>query len=360
MAQASNPKIEELRFRLRTDPRTRLFFPLAEELRKIGQLREAETVLRTGLSNHPGYLSAWVCLGRVLRDENKNSEAAETLTKALQLDPGNVVAARLLAETYDTIGDKVEAIKKYKLVRALLPRDQEIDARIEQLDRELNPPRVAEPEPEPEPQPEPEPEPEPFATEESPFAEAEQAIEEEQRIEVATGDNEPMSAAHAESPFEEPAADLGYSADALAVEQPEGIHVARTPLTADMPMPWEEEPLLPSEAAPPIEFAPSAISAEEAEADIFAPAEPTNTLTMAELYERQGLHDEARHIYENILQRDPENAAVRAKLDDVGRALSPPPPPESGRAESPSHIESPSRAKVEKLKGWLTKVGGRV
>jgi tetratricopeptide (TPR) repeat protein len=329
MAQASNPKIEELRFRLRTDPRTRLFFPLAEELRKIGQLHEAETVLRTGLSNHPAYLSAWVCLGRVLRDENKNGEAAETLSKALQLDPGNVVAARLLAETYDAMGDKLEAIKKYKLVRALLPRDQEIDARIEQLDRELNPPRVSEPEPEPF-----------VAVEESPFAEAEQAIEEEQRIEAATGDDVPMSAAHSDSPFEEPAADLGYSADALAVEQPEGIHVARTPLAAEMPMPWEEEPLAPSEAAPPIEY----------EADIFAPDEPTNTLTMAELYERQGLHDEARQIYENILQRDPENAAVRAKLEDVGRALSPP----AGGAESPSHV------KVEKLKGWLTKVGGRV
>src|SRR6266567_3106284 len=145
MAQASNPKIEELRFRLRTDPKSRLFFPLAEELRKIGQLHEAESVLHTGLSSHPTYLSGWVCLGRVLRDESK------------------------LAETYDAMGDKVEAIKKYKLVRALLPPDQEIDARIEHLHRELNPPRVAEPEPEPEP----------FPEEESPFVEAAETIEEE-------------------------------------------------------------------------------------------------------------------------------------------------------------------------------------
>lgn len=362
MAQASNPKIEELRFRLRTDPRTRLFFPLAEELRKIGQLNEAESVLRNGLSTHPAYLSAWVCLGRVLRDENKNAEAAEALSKALQLDPGNVVAARLLAETYDAMGDKVEAIKKYKLVRALLPRDQEIDARIEQLDREINPPRVAEIEPEP------------FAEEASPFTEAEQAAAEEQRTEAATGDDEPMSAAHSESPFEEPAADLGYSADALAIEQPEGIHLARTPLTADMPMPWEEEALLPSESAPAIEYTPAAVAAEEAEADIFAPsAEPpppedfTNTLTMADLYERQGLHDEARQIYEKILERDPENAAVREKLDDAGRALSPAPASPDGRdgspdarAESLSCVSISNQAKVDKLKGWLTKVAGHV
>jgi len=357
MAQASNPKIEELRFRLRTDPKSRLFFPLAEELRKIGQLQEAESVLHTGLSNHPTYLSGWVCLGRVLRDESKHAEAVQSLSKALQLDPGNVVAARLLAETYDAMGDKVEAIKKYKLVRALLPPDQEIDARIEHLHRELNPPRVAEPEPEP------------FAEagraespsyvgralsppeEESPFVEAAETIEEEHRIDEETGDDEPMSAAHSESPFEEPATDLGYSADALAIEQPEGIHLTRTPLTADMPRPWEEEPLSPSEEAAPIEFAPPA-PVEEAEADIFAPsAEPppedfTNTITMADLYERQGLHDEARQIYENILQRDPENAAVREKLEEV--------------AGGGSRVAGGNQAKVEKLKGWLTKVASRV
>ena len=43
MAQpANNPKIEELRFRLKTDPKSRLFFPLAEELRKSDQFAEAE------------------------------------------------------------------------------------------------------------------------------------------------------------------------------------------------------------------------------------------------------------------------------------------------------------------------------
>ncbi|MCU1350346.1 MAG: hypothetical protein JWO56_3376, partial [Acidobacteria bacterium] len=45
MAQpASTPKIEELRFRIKADPKSRLFFPLAEELRKVQQLAEAEQV----------------------------------------------------------------------------------------------------------------------------------------------------------------------------------------------------------------------------------------------------------------------------------------------------------------------------
>src|SRR6266516_387561 len=116
MAPASSPKIEELRFRLKTDPKSRLFFPLAEELRRVDQFAEAEQVLRAGLAYHPTYLSAWVSLGRVLRDANKQRDAVEALSRALVVDPGNVVAARLLADSYLDLGDKLEAIKKYKLV----------------------------------------------------------------------------------------------------------------------------------------------------------------------------------------------------------------------------------------------------
>src|SRR5260221_4868234 len=163
MAQGpSNRKIEELRFRLKTDPKSRIFYPLAEELRKVAQFAEAEGVLRTGLTHHPTYLSAWVSSGRVLRELGRNGEAVEALSKALQLDPGNVVAARLLADAYLSLGEKVEAIKKFKLVHALMPSDDTIVETIASLDAQLNPPApVAAPEPEPVAAPEPEPEPEP-------------------------------------------------------------------------------------------------------------------------------------------------------------------------------------------------------
>ncbi|HEY6211816.1 MAG TPA: tetratricopeptide repeat protein, partial [Vicinamibacterales bacterium] len=141
MAQpAMSAKIEELRFRLKADPKSRLFYPLAEELRKAGQVTEAEQVLRTGLGVHATYLSAWVSLGRVLRDQKKDGEAVEALSRALQLDPGNVVAARLLGDAYLSLGEKVEAIKKYKLVHALMPADEDLRAQIDALDRELHPP----------------------------------------------------------------------------------------------------------------------------------------------------------------------------------------------------------------------------
>src|SRR5438874_9876440 len=140
MAQpASNPKIEELRFRVKTDPKSRLFYPLAEELRRINRFDEAEQVLRAGLTYHGTYLSAWVSLGRVLREQDKNRDAVEALTKALQIDPGNVVVARLLADCYLDLGDRVEAIKKYKLVRALAPPDEDLAGVIAQIERDLHP-----------------------------------------------------------------------------------------------------------------------------------------------------------------------------------------------------------------------------
>jgi thioredoxin-like negative regulator of GroEL len=63
-----------------------------------------------------------------------------------------------------------------------------------------------------------------------------------------------------------------------------------------------------------------------------------NTLTMADLYVRQGLIEDARHIYENILARDPENAEVREKLAAITPRVNP---------------------KVVALERWLTKVSKR-
>jgi tetratricopeptide (TPR) repeat protein len=333
MAQpASNPKIEELRFRVKTDPKSRLFFPLAEELRKIDQLGEAEQALRTGLAHHPTYLSAWVSLGRVLREENKHQEAVDALNRALQIDPGNVVAARLLADSHLDLGDRLEAIKKFKLVRALLPNDdEELEATIERLDRELNAPApalapfLADSEPPPLPE-NAAPEALPATGDNQVFTDAEASLRAEPQVGDVTADREPMRAAHTESPFEEPVKE--YSASAVTVEKPAGIHIESAPLPD-----------------------------EEAASDVFAPAEApprppqtedlANTVTMADLYVRQGFVDKAREIYQTILGREPENDDVRGKLDALASG------PPSDKAAAPPH------PKAAKLEQWLAKVKKR-
>src|SRR6266545_432776 len=330
MAQpATSPKIEELRFRLKTDPKSRLFFPLAEELRKIEQLAEAEQVLRTGLAQHPTYLSAWVSLGRVLREEQKHQDAVEALTNALQLDPGNVVAARILADSYADLGDRLEAIKKYKLVRALLPTDdEELDAVIAKLDRELNAPAPATAPfiTDAEPPPLPETDMLPSTDDNQVFTDASAAFQEEQEVGERTADREPMRVAHEESPFEEPVSD--YTAAAVTVEEPQGIHVENAPLAADVATPWSKESIEAS-FSPPVPA--------EAGTDT---EDVANTVTMADLYVQQGLPDKARQIYQSILQREPENDEARSKLETLGR----------GEGRNP---------KVAKLEQWLAKVKRR-
>ena len=80
MAQpATTAKIEELRFKLKTDPKSRLFYQLAEELRKAGHFDESEHVLRTGLVAYPTYLAAWVSLGRTLREQKNDAAAVDAL-----------------------------------------------------------------------------------------------------------------------------------------------------------------------------------------------------------------------------------------------------------------------------------------
>lgn len=369
MAQpASTPKIDELRIRIKADPKSRLFFPLAEELRKVQQLGEAEQVLRQGLSIHPTYLSAWVSLGRICREQGKNDAAVESLSKALVLDPGNVVAARLLADAYLALGQKVEAIKKYKLVHALLPADQELEAVIERLDREINPP--AEPPPASVASEEPAEDLGPMPTMETPFgdtfpspdaapfpqsegdrvfADAAASVAEEQRMEIATGDDEPMAAAHAESPFEEPAADSGYGSDAFAIEQPAGMHIESAPMAAALAEApgdvfGDETETGAEDFYAPASERPRTVDREEAHIETgiasdlpFAlestlappPADDfAKTITMADLYAGQGLVDEARDIYEDILARDPENASVRAKLEALSSVVPGASPPE--------------------------------
>ena len=387
MAQAAtNPKIEELRGRLKADPKSRLFYPLAEELRKISQFTEAESVLRGGLSSHPTYLSAWVSLGRVLRDQKKNTEAAEALNKSLLLDPGNVVAARLLADSYLDLGEKVEAIKKYKLVYALLPSDDSLEGIIEKLQAEINaPPLIPEPET-------------PFeitgrgaqppTSDERVFDETGSSILKKQRMDIETGDAEPMRAAHADSPFEEPGVIEGYGSDAFAIEQPGGMHLTGAPMTAELPMPLPFESL-PADTAPAPTTEPG-VPADEA--DVFEPAESgiapgimtrgyavtssmdpideadfARTIRMADLYAAEGSFDEARDIYEDLLARDPNNASIRTKLEALEPPSVAPPsvaPPTPAATQEPEPAaeaggvtQTPTRnPKVHKLESWLARV----
>jgi tetratricopeptide (TPR) repeat protein len=131
-------RIEQLRYLLREDPSSRIFYQLGELLRREGEAEEAVEILRTGLDRHPRYVSAWVCLGRSQRDLRALEEARQSFQIALDLDRENPVAARLLGETAVELEDWLGAVKALKLTRALAGADDELDIQIAMVEGRLD------------------------------------------------------------------------------------------------------------------------------------------------------------------------------------------------------------------------------
>jgi len=136
--QTPEARIRDLERRLDLDPGSRLFVSLAEEYRKVGRIKDALSSLQKGLLAHPGYVAAQVALGRVYVEAKLTTDAIATFTKVLQVDPGNLVAARSLADIYHERGDNLEALKKFKLYRAL-SGDRKVDEIIAKIEPKVAP-----------------------------------------------------------------------------------------------------------------------------------------------------------------------------------------------------------------------------
>ncbi|HUP66490.1 MAG TPA: tetratricopeptide repeat protein [Thermoanaerobaculia bacterium] len=361
----TNMKIEDLRARLRLDPKSRLFYPLAEELRKNRNFDEAEKVLRDGLDHHSAYLSAWMGLGRVLIEKGNHREATEALMKAQAIDPGNVVCAKLLASSYLALGEKLEALKKLKLVRALLPADEEVDEQIEALEAEMDgrapsAPTAAAGEKSPPSEPL-------AATPPGPAAESAPSTEttgSESAAEVETGAAEVPLMEEESAPRDEAVADRdeasGPGGETAPPDSREEGTSGEYPFAA---APGQEPEFVPlpetivEPATPPLDEnepfgevddeGPSPTDEDGDSSDQGGSAAPPATVTMAELYEQQGHSEAARGIYEQILSADPTHDVARTRMDAMES---------EGAPVTGSGGARPRAAKVERLEKWLRKV----
>ncbi|MFA6956152.1 MAG: tetratricopeptide repeat protein [Thermoanaerobaculia bacterium] len=358
---ATTPKIEELRARLKADPKSRHFYPLAEELRKFHQLEQAEEILREGIQTHPSYLSAWISLGRVLRDRGRDHEAVEVLKRALSLDGGNVVAAKLLAQAYLGVGDKVEAIKKFKLVYALMPSDSEVEVEIDRLDREINPEKYA---PEPDAAPPIDVPAEDRAEASSPFGLATELHEPAAGAPISLmpeASRFDMTDSHPFSVDEEPLGSTSEGALSSLLESPEvAVPEVEALLSspgaqesADLSEPSSEPEPFGETAASPDLFPQAATMPLEPEApepdeQLFdSSAAMPATLTMAQLYESQGHDEQAAEIYRQILDHAPDNAEAKSALARTGAAI---------QSEEAGTLADGNDGRIKRLEQWRARV----
>ncbi len=134
MAQNSKETIYEYRRLLAKDPMSKVFAPLAEALREIKQLAEAEKIAARGVQKHPNYVGGYVALGRVLMDQQKFEQALPILKEAKRLDPQNLLALQLLGTTLLQLKDPKEALKAFKMVLFLNPNSEKARKAVAKLE----------------------------------------------------------------------------------------------------------------------------------------------------------------------------------------------------------------------------------
>ena len=108
------------------NPSSRIFAPLAELYRKSGMPEDAIAICREGLHLYPNFSAARVCLTRALFDLQRYAEVVSELEMIAKDIPENIVAQRLLAESYLMLGRIPEALLAYKMVLYLAPMDVDV------------------------------------------------------------------------------------------------------------------------------------------------------------------------------------------------------------------------------------------
>ncbi|MFQ5678677.1 MAG: tetratricopeptide repeat protein [Gemmatimonadota bacterium] len=98
-------------------PESRAFARLADAYRKAGRGEKALALLEEGLERHPRYVAAHSVRARTLRDLGRPAEAADAFRAVLEIDPGNLVALKALAEIAEGMGNTEEAEAWYGRLR---------------------------------------------------------------------------------------------------------------------------------------------------------------------------------------------------------------------------------------------------
>lgn len=395
----ANPRIDDLRKRLEREPGSRLFAQLAEELRKEGELLEAIRVAREGLLRHPAYPSARMTLGRALLDKGDMAGARGEFESVLKGAPDNILASRFLAETLEGLGDLEAAAARYRSTLLLAPGDRQVQSRLDAVQEMLRKgfvrgsgPGGLEQRP-------------------APLAEVNEPM-------VLEGANEGRAFQAGDAPGLDRSVVVPPPIAAVVEEESFEVEHSREPL---VPHEWKTEafspasevtfeevgdstippgtpavffaepslpPLVAQPASPAASVEPEVVREVVPEVETFVEPEPVLEVlaepmpappaaepepplaspTLAELYFNQGFTERAIEVYRQLLEREPGNERVRARLteiealdrhlraeerrDKLGAAAALPEPQRDPRARRREAIERT----IERLEGFLAVV----
>jgi tetratricopeptide (TPR) repeat protein len=132
--QPYHPIIYKYLKKYQDDPTSRVFAPLAEAYRKANRVDEAIEIAREGLRVHPHFVGGRVALARALFDKKLYPEVILELQAVVQDVPDNLVAQRLLAESYLMLGQVGDALSAFKMLLYFAPQDIETANLVRELE----------------------------------------------------------------------------------------------------------------------------------------------------------------------------------------------------------------------------------
>lgn len=272
--ESAGDEIRRFEEQFRRQPDSLVFARLADALRKAGDPQRALEVLDDGIRRHADYLSAHIVRARTYLDLGRVDAARSAFERVIELDARNLVAIQGLAEIAREEDDTAAEISWTEQLVLADPQNPEPAERLERLRQQVEP---AEPHSEPGESMDPEPDTDPPAG-----SDLISELWSGPAIVPAEFRQEPPAAPREEA--KAPESDAGDRDEAWWFEPPSDpdATVAGADGTGD----------------------------DGEDADLL-------TRTMAELYARQGLVEEAEAIYRELLRDRPDDQALRDGLDAV-------------------------------------------
>ncbi|CAH2032164.1 tetratricopeptide repeat protein [Trichlorobacter ammonificans] len=303
-------RIRGYRKRLEAAPDSYAFAPLADLYLQAGQGEEALAAARDGVARHPGFLAGRMALARACRQQRLYDEALQALAVVVTATPESLEAQQMRVELSRAAGRHDEALAALRTILEFYPDDLGVRAELAALESSLwdTPPLV-------------------------------DAGGELELIELSDDDVIPEEADES-------------GEETLAV-------LANAPVVRKTD-PW----ITVDRFAPEPEALFDGIGREAAADDelplpeLAADDDPMITPTVAELYLSQGFGDRAREIYRMLHVRNPEDAAVAARLVEL-EGMETPDTVEEGAAAGTAAAADRSatnREKVVVLEGWLENI----
>ena len=131
------PQFREYLKRFKEEPTSRVFAPLAEAYRRMGKVDEAIEICHEGLKHHPEFPGGRVALAKCYVDRHEHEQALRELETVIRLAPENLLAQRLMADSYVVLGDRENALHRYRMALLLSPADVTLSEKIHRLEQGL-------------------------------------------------------------------------------------------------------------------------------------------------------------------------------------------------------------------------------